>query len=62
MRSIMTAESEIVLQKVIKNREKILILERLFEELVNNGSVNQQDFIRIKKQVQQEIKRDFELA
>lgn len=58
----MTAESEIVLQKVIKNREKILILERLFEELVNNGSVNQQDFIRIKKQVQQEIKRDFELA
>ena len=58
----MTAESEIIMQKVIKNREKILILERLMEELVNNGNVTQEDFRRIRKDVKAEIKRDFELA
>lgn len=58
----MTAESEIIMQKVIKNREKILILEYLLEELVNNGSVNQGDYLRIKRNVKEEIKRDFELA
>lgn len=58
----MTAESEIIMQKVIKNREKILILERLLEELVNNGSVTQDDFRQIRKEVKAEIKRDFELA
>ncbi|GAB5409809.1 MAG: hypothetical protein BalsKO_21740 [Balneolaceae bacterium] len=57
----MTAESEIIMQKVIKNREKILILERLLEELVNNGSVNQRDYLRIKKSVKAEVRRDFEL-
>lgn len=58
----MTAESEIILQKVIKNREKILILEHLLEELVNNGRVDQQDYLRIKTKVKEEIKRDFELV
>ncbi len=58
----MTAESELIMQKVIKNREKILILEQLLEELVNNGSVNQEDFRRIKKRVKNQIKRDFELV
>ncbi|MEQ9309179.1 MAG: hypothetical protein RLN90_06960 [Balneolaceae bacterium] len=57
----MTAESEIIMQKVIKNREKILILERLLEELVNNGSVNQLDYLRIKESVKAEVRRDFEL-
>lgn len=58
----MTAESKLIMEKVIKNREKILILEYLLEELVNNGSVNQKDYLRIKKQVKAEVKRDFELA
>ena len=58
----MTAESKIIMQKVIENREKILILEYLLEELVNNGNVNQDDYLRIKKQVKDEVKRDFELA
>ncbi len=58
----MTAESKLIMQKVIKNREKILILEYLLEELVNNGSVDQDDYLRIKKQVKAEVKRDFELV
>ncbi len=58
----MTAESKLIMQKVIKNREKILILEYLLEELVNNGSVDQDDYLRIKKQVKAEVRRDFEIV
>lgn len=35
---------EDVLQAVMKNREKILVLERIVEELVNTGYVDQSDY------------------
>ena len=50
-----------VMDAVIKNREKILILEKLMEELVNSGTVNQKDFRRFREEARQEVQRDFEL-
>ena len=52
---------EDVLQAVMKNREKILVLERIVEELVNTGYVDQFDYRRFHKIAVDQVKKDFTL-
>ena len=52
---------EDVLQAVMKNREKILVLERIVEELVNTGYVDQSDYRRFHKEAVEQVKNDFAL-
>lgn len=50
-----------VLNTVIKNREKILILEKIVQELVNTGYVDQNDFRKFRNEAKEEIRKDFEM-
>ena len=56
-----TSEAQLVMSNVAKNREKILILERIVEELVNTGYVDQSDYRRFHKEAVETVKRDFAL-
>jgi len=48
--------SDELMQAVMKNREKILVLERIVEELVNTGYVDQSDYRRFHKEVVEQVK------
>ena len=50
-----------VLNTVIKNREKILILEKIVQELVNTGYVDQNEFRKFRAEAIEEVKKDFSL-
>ena len=50
-----------VLKTVMQNREKILILEKLVQELVNTGYVDQSDYRRFRDEAINEVKKDFSL-
>lgn len=52
---------EDVLQAVMKNREKILVLQSIMEELVNTGYVDQSDYRRFHKIAVDQVKKDFAL-
>lgn len=53
--------SDEMMQAVMKNREKILVLESIVEELVNTGYVDQNDYRRFHKKAVQQVKQDFAL-
>jgi hypothetical protein len=53
--------SDELMQAVMKNREKILVLERIVEELVNTGYVDQSDYRRFHKEAVEQVKNDFVL-
>ena len=55
------AEVNSVMNEVLKNRERILILEKIVEKLVNEGSVNQYDYRKFSQEAFEEIKKDFAL-
>ena len=54
-------EARKVMSTVAKNREKILILEKIVEELVNTGYVDQNDYRKFHKEAVDEVKKDFNL-
>ncbi len=56
-----TTQAEQVMSTVLKNREKILILEKIVEELVNTGYVDQNDYRRFHKEAVDTVKKDFAL-
>ena len=43
----------------MKNREKILVLESIMEELVNTGYVDQSHYRRFRKEAVDQVKKDF---
>ncbi len=53
--------TDAMMQAVMKNREKILVLESIVEELVNTGYVDQNDYRRFHKKAVEQVKKDFEL-
>lgn len=55
------AEVNSVMNEVLKNRERILILEKIVEKLVNEGSVNQYDYRKFSQEAFEEVKKDFAL-
>lgn len=56
-----TTEAKLVMSTVAKNREKILILEKIVEELVNTGYVDQNDYRKFHKEAVEAVKKDFNL-
>ena len=56
-----TSEAKLVMSTVAKNREKILILEKIVEELVNTGYVDQNDYRKFHKEAVETVKKDFDL-
>ncbi len=55
------SNSDEMMQAVMKNREKILVLESIVMELVNTGYVDQSDYRRFHKKAVEQVKKDFEL-